>query len=406
MKYIERITGEIPHTHKTVDIELKGKNLIVTGANGSGKTSLLQAINYIASTSVNSQGESNLKKVTEQLKELRNMLLLQENGSVEYNRYKQKIDNMEHIASEFEIAHSINVIFTDKDVLINNYNNNKATLCYYEDKRYSEIAPASVPQSLADELDTNLGVAQYKNVGKYLEQHLLNLKTRRSFAITEDNNMTLADEIDRWFNSFESILKRIFEDDEIKLKFDTHKNRNKFLIQQKEKPLFSFQTLSAGYSAIFDVYADLLMRTEYFGVKPFELEGIVFVDEIDSHLHVSLQRLILPFLIESFPQLQFIVTTHSPFILTSTLDTLVYDLGKDESCVISEVKSPNEVLRDYLGVPVAMPIWAENRLNEIMKKYSALEPDKISFESLKKELTESGLAEFFPESAAKILEAH
>jgi predicted ATP-binding protein involved in virulence len=72
------------------------------------------------------------------------------------------------------------------------------------------------------------------------------------------------------------------------------------------------------------------MRTEYFKVSPRDLTGTVFIDEIDTHLHVSLQRLILPFFTESFPQLQFIVTTHSPFVLMSTPETVIYDLGKNE----------------------------------------------------------------------------
>jgi Flp pilus assembly CpaF family ATPase len=41
-KYIDRITGTIPHTNKVIDITLGGKNLIVTGGNGSGKTSFLR----------------------------------------------------------------------------------------------------------------------------------------------------------------------------------------------------------------------------------------------------------------------------------------------------------------------------------------------------------------------------
>jgi predicted ATP-binding protein involved in virulence len=72
------------------------------------------------------------------------------------------------------------------------------------------------------------------------------------------------------------------------------------------------------------------MRTEYFKVMPKDLTGVVFIDEIDSHLHVSLQRLILPFFTKSFPKIQFIITTHSPFVLMSTPDTVVFDLAKNE----------------------------------------------------------------------------
>jgi AAA15 family ATPase/GTPase len=75
------------------------------------------------------------------------------------------------------------------------------------------------------------------------------------------------------------------------------------------------------------------MRTEYFDVTTNDLTGVVFIDEIDAHLHVSLQRLILPFFTESFPKIQFIVTTHSPFVLTSTPNTVVFDLAKNEPII-------------------------------------------------------------------------
>lgn len=42
-----------------------------------------------------------------------------------------------------------------------------------------------------------------------------------------------------------------------------------------------------------------------------EGEGIVLIDEIDLHLHPSWQAVILPVLLNTFPNLQFIVTTHS-----------------------------------------------------------------------------------------------
>lgn len=55
------------------------------------------------------------------------------------------------------------------------------------------------------------------------------------------------------------------------------------------------------------------------------------IDELETHLHVSLQKKILPFLTEFFPNLQFIVTTLSPFILNSIEDVVVYDLEKRNS---------------------------------------------------------------------------
>lgn len=53
---------------------------------------------------------------------------------------------------------------------------------------------------------------------------------------------------------------------------------------------------------------------------------LVIVDEIENHLHPSMQRSILPNLVKAFPSAQFIVTTHSPFVVNSVIDSSVYAL--------------------------------------------------------------------------------
>lgn len=57
------------------------------------------------------------------------------------------------------------------------------------------------------------------------------------------------------------------------------------------------------------------------------MEGVVLIDEIETHLHLALQRKIMPILIHLFPNIQFIVTTHSPFILNFINNTVIYDLA-------------------------------------------------------------------------------
>ena len=61
-------------------------------------------------------------------------------------------------------------------------------------------------------------------------------------------------------------------------------------------------------------------------VKSYDLEGIVIIDEIETHLHVDLQKKILPFLTDFFPRIQFIVSTHSPFVLSSLSNATICDL--------------------------------------------------------------------------------
>ncbi|MDR2898349.1 MAG: AAA family ATPase [Spirochaetaceae bacterium] len=400
--YIERITGIIPYTNKSVDIQLDGKNLIITGGNGSGKTSFLRAVSDKTVLFIVDKKQADLPDLKQKLVTHTRALKNSSKGTSQYDSWEKSVENIQEEIKKIETG--LQPIISNNIEFSSKYEDRQAVVLYFEDKRLADIAVAKTAQGLQSEIEENKKVPHNQNIGSKLEQHLLNMRARRSFAITEDNDSASAKKIDIWFTEFEKNLKQLFEDDSAALHFDSR--NNKFSIHQSNKPPYTFQTLSAGYRAIFDIYADLLMRTEYFQVSPAALEGVVFIDEIDSHLHVSLQRLILPFFTESFPNVQFIVTTHSPFVLMSTRDTIVYDLGKEESYTISQAKSQNEILNDYLGVPTAMPVWAEKNLVAILDKYVKSAPDQISFSALKEELIHAGLEEYFPESAAKILESH
>lgn len=53
--------------------------------------------------------------------------------------------------------------------------------------------------------------------------------------------------------------------------------------------------------------------------NPLEGEGVVLIDEVDLHLHPSWQGRMMP-LFRTFPNIQFIVTTHSPKVLSEIKD--------------------------------------------------------------------------------------
>jgi predicted ATP-binding protein involved in virulence len=363
-KYIDRISGTIPHTNKTVDIPVNGNNLIITGGNGSGKSSFLKS----AYENVSS--------------------LVGRNIATDISDRKNKIITY----------------ITHQDIFINNYSTNMTVVQYFEDNRLVYFTEPNDRMVMYSPTPTEEEMKNGGKLGHNLEIFLAKLKIDKSLAITEEKNKDLSEKIDSWLNHFENSLRELLEDNTTQLIFDMRKKT--FTIKQKSKPEFNFRTLSTGYKALFDIYADLLMRTEYFEISPTELEGVVFIDEIDSHLHISLQRLILPFLTESFPEIQFIVTTHSPFVLQSVKGAIVFDLGKDESSVVTEVNSVNKVLSQYLNVPVAMPLWAENKLNEILNKYLTKNADDISLAEMDKELESAGLSAYMPHAVSKVLEAN
>ena len=114
--------------------------------------------------------------------------------------------------------------------------------------------------------------------------------------------------------------------------------------------------LSDGYHMFIALVADIarraVMLNEIDGAKaPEWVEGVVLIDELDLHLHPRWQRVALPRLRDAFPRLQFVVTTHSPQILSSAENRQVRRLvdGRLQAAeVYVEGRDTNAILREYM----------------------------------------------------------
>jgi len=84
----------------------------------------------------------------------------------------------------------------------------------------------------------------------------------------------------------------------------------------KDGRVIAFETLPMGYKRIFSLVIDLAYRS-YILNEDIESSGIVLIDEIELHLHPTLQQEILQRLEKTFPLIQFIVTTHSPLVISN-----------------------------------------------------------------------------------------
>jgi len=171
---------------------------------------------------------------------------------------------------------------------------------------------------------------------------------------------------------------------------------------------FLLETSSGGISALIDIAWQIYMFDT--DVKePFA----VVIDEVENHLHPSMQRTLLPSLLEAFPHAKFIVSTHSPLIVTSVEDASVYALRYDNSKKVrsflldfkSEVKNAVDVLDEVLGVSTTFPAWAVGKLATILQKHVDNDPTSESLENLRSELSNAGLGRLFPQAIGTIAEA-
>ena len=207
------------------------------------------------------------------------------------------------------------------------------------------------------------------------------------------------------FEGFQAVLRKVlpktlgFEKLEIRsmeIVFICNKSNDEFLLE----------TASGGISALIDISWQIYM----FATKE-NSDFTVIIDEVENHLHPTMQRSILQDLINAFPTARFIVSTHSPLIIGSVKDSAVYALIYNENKKISsryldlvnKPKTAAEILDEVLGVSFTMPVWIEDKLNELINKFSTGEMTKERFSELRIEMNQLGLEKMVPYAIEQVM---
>ena len=388
MKYISAISHKIPTVNKQVRIELLGQNLIITGGNGSGKTTLVKEIYQKIHKIIIKDSESILYNESRKEKDTKNYIKSLESQphnelplSGAYSELKRIQSVMLELGSGPEIEINNRLQFRKL------VHSGKGLVEFFGANRQAKIDAAHGANAATYSIEELNGEASEK-IGEKFEKHLTNLRTRRSFAITENPDPNLASKIEQWFFKLEADLKFLFEDDSTQLTFEP--TTFKFFINQAGRSPYTFQTLSSGYSAIFHILLRLMMRAEYLNIVSSELSGVAIIDEIDAHLHVSLQRKILPFLTAMFPNVQFIVTTHSPFILASVTDAIIFDLTTQESSRDISSFSYDAILQSVFNVPTVSDVL-RNKVIQLCNFMEAEDPDLNKMSGILESISEGSM---------------
>lgn len=303
----------------------QAKHLLLTGKNGSGKTTTLNAIKKFLKTIQSEHSIPALEVYKSRIKESEQKLEVESNEDIKdilKNQIKESINEINNIG-----VYGLDIKFNCEHKLLNSlYNQGKFILSYYDSNRSTNVEiPKGVEKVKLKEVYTF-----DDSPSQIFVKYLVDLKTQQSFARNE-NDMETVENINNWFYRFENAMKFILDDETISLKFD-YRNYDFKIIQENREP-YGFNELSDGYSSVLNIVSDLILRIDKnrAGVSKnyvFDTEGIVLIDELETHLHIDLQKKILPFLVEFFPNIQFIVTTHSPFVLNSIDNAVIYDLEK------------------------------------------------------------------------------
>jgi predicted ATP-binding protein involved in virulence len=193
--------------------------------------------------------------------------------------------------------------------------------------------------------------------------------------------------------SSEEADSTFFRHSQIKKHFIITKNGDDLLVDQ----------LSDGEKKLLMLVTDLARRLTIANPSrenPLEGEGIVLIDEVELHLHPQWQRIVVPALSGTFPNIQFIISSHSPFVAQSVgLDNLLV-LDSDPNQI--EVKpsaddsehSYQSIIKEVFGIDSFFSVEVENDLEQFRnfrtKIFQGDEYDKSVFDKLVEKLTGYG----------------
>jgi len=297
------------------------RHLILTGNNGSGKTSLLEAIQtYLDSVSKDNEPYQSRKALM-----LYQGALEQARKRNDQNLILQMEKNISLCEETIEKSTAgVDLEFSNETGEIKSaFDHGNFILAYFGATRaFHSPEPKHVEKTI---LKGSYGINE--SARSIFLSYLLDLKMTQALAIVK-KDLKKAEDIEEWFDRLQSILRDLYDDPSLLIEFNEETFRFSLIVKDREP--FDFNTASDGFSAILDIIIDLILRMQLQDkrVTEFLVPGVVLIDEIENHLHLELQKKVLSILTELFPNIQFIVTTHSPFVLNSIDNATVYDLER------------------------------------------------------------------------------
>lgn len=301
----------------------KRQHLLLTGKNGSGKTSLLLEIEKF----LRAINDEKLSQVFDQyptwINEAKKKVL---SASSDSEKYAADKDLKQCLGFLKKYSDGVQINLNQYEGLEMMYHNGKFITAYFPSERKAQFMRPNGVENIT--LENTYGIDE--SAGDILLKYMVHLKTQQAYARNE-GDQTTANQIQKWFDRFDSALQILLDEESIHIEYDYKKYD--FKIRQNGREPFSFNELSDGYSSVIYIVSDLILRMDKNWlledkISEYDYQGIVLIDELETHLHIELQKKIFPCLTKFFPKIQFIVTTHSPYILNSISNAKAYDLER------------------------------------------------------------------------------
>ncbi len=394
-----------------VDIVFHDRLTILTGANGSGKTTLLHLL---------------ARHFGWDFSELATPAKDKKNGAIRFftNLWKKLYPKDGSIDDDVigKIVYSdgsssvLSIPQIDSALYLLNIHNQKYVvglniLSHRSAFKYQNIPSITTQKNNRRQVYNNYESSIKQDalsMGSYYVQKSQNYyikETLLSWAIGGEGNSFIEPdkELIDWFKGFEDVLRILMPKN---IGFEKISIRNYEIVLVTKSGDFMLDAVSGGIAALVD------LGWQIYNLANSEEEIVVLIDEVENHLHATMQRSVLPDLLEAFPNVQFIVSTHSPLVVSSVKDSNVYAfrynsenrVHSEQLDLVHKARTATEILNEVLGVPFTMPIWAEDALCSIVTKYKEIELTSESVNAMREDFRKLGLETLMPLALNSVLD--
>lgn len=378
--YLEKLKLHNFRCYEKLEIDFNRQLTVLVGKNGSGKTTVLEAIAialgtwFVGFNIVNAKG---INKRTDPLRKAYQIgatddvqtqfpVEIEAWGKIEESKdqilhWKRELytptgtmttkDAKEIVEYAAEYQKAISEGRTDIYLPMVAYYGTGRLWDYHRQKRTDVFKVSSRTNGYIDCLD---GTANVKLMMDWFQIMTINKYQR------QEENLESNPELDTVYLAMEKCLTNLSGYSDVKIRYNmgTQELDVYYSEQDKQRMRIPLNQLSDGYKGMISLIADIAYRmatlNPQLGTEVLSKgDGVVLIDEVDLHLHPAWQQKVIDNLMNIFPKVQFIVSTHAPAIISSVKTDKLRILSNKEVCMTANQvygKDVNSVMKEIMGV--------------------------------------------------------
>jgi len=371
--YIRKIKVKDCFTYKNFsilnDMPERFKHIILTGKNGSGKTTILNRIYFLVATFFYDTPFRQVQALQSKIGAFPNDKLM--------DRWQTQLKELNNI--ELLFFHHNQSNFSDIAYDYLKRNNGNYIFSFFQAHRKVSLADVQTVTKESDFINQLNDPQKKEHFVTLFKQYLVNKKVYEAFDYMDHKSET-QNQNNIFFQNLTETLRTVLKDKELILEFE--KENFEFYVKMGDGRKVTFNQLSDGFSAFMSILLELFIRTDLIRKKrnDFTLnpEGIILIDEPETHFHIEMQYEILPLLNHFFPNIQLIVATHSPAIISSIKNAVIYDLTTKRE-VSSGIASSSfsDLMVTHFGLENEFSPVADKIIEDFKKAYSEKNETKM-----------------------------